>query len=115
MPISGRHAVSGKLLAGTRPITMPGIMGIVPNTGRLQSGQIRRSTLSGGRRRRWIKCSVLSGSIFEDADLEDSDFTDAYLGDFDQRKLCKNPTLKGENPITGAPTRPSAGCPALKE
>jgi|TARA_B110001469_G_C9565445_1_gene280431 uncharacterized protein YjbI with pentapeptide repeats len=59
--------------------------------------------------------AVLSGSTFEETDLEDSDFTDAYLGDFDQRKLCKNPTLKGENPVTGAPTRPSAGCPALKE
>ena len=59
--------------------------------------------------------AVLSGSVFEESDMEDSDFTDAYLGDFDQRKLCKNPTLKGENPITGAPTRPSAGCPALKE
>ena len=59
--------------------------------------------------------AVLSGSVFEESDMQDSDFTDAYLGDFDQRKLCKNPTLKGENPITGAPTRPSAGCPALKE
>ena len=59
--------------------------------------------------------AVLSGSTFEETDLQDSDFTDAYLGDFDQRKLCKNPTLKGENPTTGAPTRPSAGCPALKE
>lgn len=59
--------------------------------------------------------AVLSGSTFEETDLENSDFTDAYLGDFDQRKLCKNPTLKGENPVTGAPTRPSAGCPAAKE
>ena len=59
--------------------------------------------------------AVLSGSTFEETDLQDSDFTDAYLGDFDQRKLCKNPTLKGENPTTGAPTRTSAGCPALKE
>lgn len=54
--------------------------------------------------------AVLSGSVFEDSDLEDSDFTDAYLGDFDQRKLCKNKSLKGENPVTGAPTRESAGC-----
>ena len=43
--------------------------------------------------------------------MEDSDFTDAYLGDFDQRKLCKNPTLK-ENSITARPRDP-AGCPAL--
>jgi len=31
----------------------------------------------------------------------DSDFTDAYMGDFDNKNLCKNPTLTGENPITG--------------
>ena len=55
--------------------------------------------------------AVLSGSTFEDTNLENTDFTDAYLGDFDQRKLCKNPTLTGENPVTGAPTRGSAGCP----
>jgi len=54
--------------------------------------------------------AVLSGSTFESADLENSDFSDAYIGQFDQRKLCKNPSLKGENPITGAPTRESAGC-----
>tara|TARA_B110001452_G_C15111347_1_gene387378 strand:+ start:24 stop:650 length:627 start_codon:yes stop_codon:yes gene_type:complete len=53
---------------------------------------------------------VLSGTTFEGANLENSDFTDAYLGDFDQRKLCKNPSLQGENPVTGAPTRASAGC-----
>lgn len=33
-----------------------------------------------------------------------------YLGDFDQRKLCRNPKLVGENPVTGNPTRASAGC-----
>ena len=54
--------------------------------------------------------AVLSGTTFEDADLTDSDFTEAYVGMFDQRKLCKNPTLKGENPITNADTRESAGC-----
>lgn len=30
--------------------------------------------------------------------------------DFDIRKLCKNPTLTGENPVTGADTKLSAGC-----
>lgn len=54
--------------------------------------------------------AVLSGSSFEDANLKDADFTDAYIGEFDLRKLCKNPTLVGENPSTGAPTRESAGC-----
>merc|ERR1719382_700060 len=54
--------------------------------------------------------AVLSGSTFEEADLENSDFSEAYIGQFDQRKICKNPSLKGENPVTGAPTRESAGC-----
>ncbi|KAL1528139.1 hypothetical protein AB1Y20_009501 [Prymnesium parvum] len=54
--------------------------------------------------------AVLSGSSFENANLKNADFTDAYIGDFDLRKLCKNPTLTGENPSTGAPTRESAGC-----
>jgi len=54
--------------------------------------------------------AVLSASTFEGANLKDADFTDAYIGDFDQRKLCKNPTLGGENPDTGAPTRESLGC-----
>merc|ERR1712100_887780 len=54
--------------------------------------------------------AVLSGTSFDEADVTDADFTDAYLGQFDQRKLCKNPTLKGENPTTGAETRISAGC-----
>ena len=54
--------------------------------------------------------AVLSGSSFEEADLTDADFTEAYIGQFDLKKLCKNPLLKGENPKTGAPTRESAGC-----
>ena len=53
--------------------------------------------------------AVLSGSTFANANLKDTDWTDAYIGDFDQRKLCKNPSLQGENPVTGAPTRESAG------
>ena len=52
--------------------------------------------------------TVLTGTSFIDADVENADFTDAYIGDFDIRNLCKNPTLKGENPITGADTRLSA-------
>ena len=55
---------------------------------------------------------MLSGSSFDQADLENADFTDAYMGQFDQKRICKNPTLKGENPVTGIPTRPSAGCGA---
>jgi len=58
--------------------------------------------------------AVLTGTGFDGADLTDSDFTDTYLGDFDSRRLCKNPTLDGENPVTGADTRASAGCGARK-
>ena len=54
--------------------------------------------------------AVMSGTSFEGANVENADFTDSFMGDFDQRKLCKNPTLKGENPKTGQPTRASAGC-----
>merc|ERR1712087_79650 len=54
--------------------------------------------------------SVLTGTSFENANVENADFTDAYIGDFDIRNLCKNPTLKGENPVTGEDTRLSANC-----
>ena len=54
--------------------------------------------------------AVLTGTTFEDADVENADFSDAYIGDFDIRNLCKNPTLKGENPVTGADTKLSVGC-----
>lgn len=54
--------------------------------------------------------AVLTATSFEGADVENADFTDAYIGDFDIRNLCKNPTLTGENPVTGADTRASAQC-----
>jgi hypothetical protein len=38
------------------------------------------------------------------------DFTDSYMGDFDLKNLCKNPTLKGQNSVTGVDTKASAGC-----
>lgn len=76
------------------------------------NGVIDRAYFNGGSFRGAIfKNAVLSGTSFEDADLENSDFTEAYLGSFDQKKLCKNPTLKGENPTTKEETRVSAGCP----
>mmetsp|Transcript_24767 Transcript_24767/g.36330 ORF Transcript_24767/g.36330 Transcript_24767/m.36330 type:complete len:244 (+) Transcript_24767:56-787(+) len=56
--------------------------------------------------------TVLTGTSFEGADVENADFTDSYIGDFDIRVLCKNPTLKGENPATGADTKLSVGCGA---
>lgn len=54
--------------------------------------------------------AVLTSTSFEGADVENADFTDAYIGNFDIKNLCKNPTLKGENPTTGADTRISANC-----
>jgi uncharacterized protein YjbI with pentapeptide repeats len=54
--------------------------------------------------------AVLTGTNFEGADVEGADFTEAALGSFDTRTLCKNPTLKGENAKTGADTRLSVGC-----
>lgn len=54
--------------------------------------------------------AVLSGTTFTDANLKDTDFTDSYLGPFDLKNLCANPTLQGTNPITGADSKPSAGC-----
>jgi len=54
--------------------------------------------------------AVLSGTSFADANLENTDFSETYMGEFDLAKLCKNPTLKGENPFTGLPSRESAGC-----
>mmetsp|Transcript_24719 Transcript_24719/g.67249 ORF Transcript_24719/g.67249 Transcript_24719/m.67249 type:complete len:237 (-) Transcript_24719:715-1425(-) len=54
--------------------------------------------------------TVLTSTSFEDANLEDTDFTGAYLGQFDSRRLCKNPNLKGTNPKTQQDTRESAGC-----
>ena len=58
-----------------------------------------------------FKNAVLTGTTFEDADVEGADFTEAAIGDFDLRSLCKNPTLKGQNPVTGEDTRFSVGCP----
>jgi uncharacterized protein YjbI with pentapeptide repeats len=54
--------------------------------------------------------TVLTSTSFEDANLEDTDFTGSYLGQFDAKKLCKNPSLKGTHPTTGADTKESAGC-----
>ena len=54
--------------------------------------------------------TVLSGTTFLEANLEDTDFSDSYLGPFDLKNLCANPTLKGKNPKTGVDTKESAGC-----
>lgn len=54
--------------------------------------------------------AVLTGTSFNDADLEGADFSEAAIGEYDVRSMCKNPTLKGENPTTGMNTRLSVGC-----
>ena len=53
--------------------------------------------------------AVLTGTSFTNANLEGADFSEAFIGDFELRNICKNPTLSGENAKTGAPTRASAG------
>ena len=57
-----------------------------------------------------FKNTVLTGTNFDDANVEGADFTESAIGDFDARRLCKNPTLKGVNEKTGVDTRESAGC-----
>ena len=57
-----------------------------------------------------MKNAVLSGTSFTGTNLKDTDFSDAYLGPFDLKNLCANPTLKGTNPTTNVNTRESAGC-----
>jgi Pentapeptide repeats (8 copies) len=53
--------------------------------------------------------AVLSDTTFEGADVSDTDWTDSYICDFQQRAICKNPSLSGENK-DGQPTRGSLGC-----
>jgi len=75
------------------------------------NGVVDRVTFKGSSMKGAIfQNAVLTGTNFENANVENTDFSESYMGDFDQRNLCKNPTLKGENPITGIPTKESAGC-----
>jgi len=72
---------------------------------------VDRATFKGSTLRGTIFTNaVLTGTSFEGADVEGADFTEAAIGSFDLKQLCKNPTLKGENPKTGADTRFSVGC-----
>ena len=72
---------------------------------------VDRATFKGSSLKGAIfKNTVLTGTNFEGADVEGADFTEAALGSFDIKTLCKNPTLKGENPTTGADTKFSVGC-----
>jgi uncharacterized protein YjbI with pentapeptide repeats len=58
-----------------------------------------------------FKNAVLTATTFEEADVEGADFTDVAIGSFDLKNLCKNPTLKGTNTVTGVDTVESLGCP----
>ena len=53
--------------------------------------------------------AVLMGTSFDGANVENADFSEAYIGNFDARNLCKNPTVRGENPKTGMNTRLRVG------
>jgi len=57
-----------------------------------------------------FKNTVLTGTSFSSSNLENADFTDAYIESFGIKPLCRNPTMKGTNPVTGADTYESAGC-----
>ena len=48
------------------------------------------------------RTQVLTGTSFDGVNLEDADFSEAFIGDFELRKICKNPTLKGVR-APGAP------------
>eukprot|EP00892_Ulva_mutabilis_P001113 jgi/Ulvmu1/11001/UM007_0181.1 len=51
--------------------------------------------------------AVITGSEFTGADLSGADFEDALIGNEDAKRLCANPTVKGE-------TRAGVGCRASK-
>lgn len=75
------------------------------------NGIIDRASFGGSSLKGAIfRNAVLTGTSFEDTDVTDADFSDAYIGSFDLKNLCKNPTLTGENPVTGNDTKISAGC-----
>mmetsp|Transcript_48411 Transcript_48411/g.67265 ORF Transcript_48411/g.67265 Transcript_48411/m.67265 type:complete len:248 (-) Transcript_48411:66-809(-) len=57
-----------------------------------------------------FKNALLTSSDFDGVNVENADFTDAFLDIQSVKILCKNPTMKGINPVTGADTYLSAGC-----
>jgi uncharacterized protein YjbI with pentapeptide repeats len=72
---------------------------------------VDRASFSGSSLKGAIfKNTVLTGTSFENANVEGADFTEAALGNFDIKNLCRNPTLKGVNPTTGEDTKLSVGC-----
>ena len=75
------------------------------------NGIVDRASFSGSSLKGAIfQNSVLTGTSFENANVEGADFTEAALGVFDIKSLCRNPTLTGTNPTTGVETRLSVGC-----
>eukprot|EP00434_Breviolum_minutum_P035750 symbB.v1.2.031656.t1/scaffold3697.1/size51823/1 len=53
--------------------------------------------------------ALFTSSDFDGVNVENADFTDAFLDIQSVKILCKNPTMKGINPVTGADTYLSAG------
>lgn len=51
--------------------------------------------------------AIITGVTFEGADLSDAIFEDALIGNEDAKRLCANPTLKGES-------RLGVGCRSAK-
>lgn len=51
---------------------------------------------------------VITGTTFEGADLSGVDFENAVIGNEDAKRLCDNPTLKGES-------RAQVGCRTSKK
>ena len=52
----------------------------------------------------------ISAARFERAVIENSDWTDVVLRKDVQQFLCRKPSAKGTNPVTGADTRESLMC-----
>lgn len=76
-----------------------------------QNAVVDRVTFDGSSLKNSIFVNtVLTGTTFDGCDLENADFSQAIYNQGNIRALCKNPTLKGTNPVTGADTYLSAGC-----
>lgn len=41
--------------------------------------------------------AVVTGTLFEGADLSDTNWEDALIGNEDVKRLCSNPTLTGDS------------------
>ena len=57
-----------------------------------------------------LEGAQVSAARFERAVIENSDWTDVVLRKDVQQFLCRKPSAKGTNPVTGADTRESLMC-----